>query len=108
MFFGRVRTWFRGGNVGFVARGDFIDDCFLDGSTDCEDRVEQGDYVFFHVSASEDSLALIARQARLARPREISALLQQTSTTEDLRRAQILNFSTSTREDTKQVRSLTH
>ena len=81
---------------------------FLDGNTECEDRIEQGDYVFFHAMAAEDGATMIARRARLARPHEISALLQLSSTFEDRRRAQILNFSSSAREDTKQFRSLTH
>jgi hypothetical protein len=107
-YFGRVRTWFRSSNSGFVACEDFINDCFLDGSTECEDRIEQGDYVFFQAMLAEDRATMIALRARLARPHEISAQLQLSSTYEDRRRAQILNFSSSTREDTKQFRSLTH
>ena len=108
MFFGRARTWFRGSNSGFVACGDFIDDCFLDGSTECEDRIEQGDYVFFQAMLVEDRATMIALRARLARPHEISAQLQRSSIYEDHRRAQILKLSSSTREDTKQFRSVTH
>ena len=85
-----------------MACGDFIDDCFLDG-TECEDRIEQGDYVFFEAMQAEDCATMIALRARLVRPHEISALLDLSS-----RRAQILNFSSSTREDTKPFRSLTH
>jgi len=105
-FFGRVRTWLRRSNSGFVACGDFIDDCSLDG-TGCEDRIEQGDYVLFEAMQAADSATMIARRARLARPHEISALLLLSSTHEDRRRAQILNFSSSAREDTKQFGSLT-
>ena len=80
-YFGRVRTWFRRSNSGFVACGDFINDCILDG-TECEDIIEQGDYVFFEAMQAEDSATMIARLARLARPHEISALLLLSSTRE--------------------------
>ena len=41
-------SWSRRGNYGFVACESHTSDFFLDGDKDCEDNVEQGDYVFFH------------------------------------------------------------
>jgi len=46
-YFGRIRIWNRSSNSGFVACEDFTYDLFLDGNTECEDSVQQGDYVFF-------------------------------------------------------------
>jgi hypothetical protein len=107
-FFGRTRIWSRCGNYGFVACESHTNDFFLDGNTECEDNVEQGDYVFFQAMLAADLTTMIALQARLALPHEISAQLQWSNTYEARRHRRKLDFSSSAREDPKQLRSLTH
>ena len=106
-FFGRIRVWSRSGNYGFVACEPHTNDFFLDGNKDCEDNVEQGDYVFFTAMMDSDH-TLHALQVRLALPHEISAKLHGPDTYEARRHKRKLNFPSSVREGPQQLRSLIH
>ena len=85
-----------------------MNDLFVDGSTECEDSVEQGDYVFFQAMLAADRTTLHALHARLALPHQISAKLYGPDTYEARRHQRKLDFSSSAREDLQQFRSLTH
>ena len=106
-FFGRIRIWSRSGNSCFVACESQTNDFFLGGNKDCEDNVEQGDYVFFAAMMDSDH-TLHALQVRLALPHEISAKLHGPDTYEAFRRRRKLDCSSSVRVDLQQFRSLTH
>ena len=82
-------------------------DFFLDGNKDCEDNVEQGDYVFFQAMMDLDH-TLHALHVRLALPHEIRAKLHGPDTQEARRHKRKLDFSSSVREGPQQFRSLTH
>ena len=97
-YFGRIRRWNRSGDCGFVACESHTNDFFLGGNKDCEDNVEQGDYVFFAAMMDLDH-TLHALQVRLALPHEISAKLHGPDTYEARRRKRKLDVSSSARED---------
>ena len=107
-WFGRIRRWNRSGNCGYVACESHTNDFFLDGNTECDDNVQQGDYVFFQASMPADWTSLVALQARLALPHDIRSKLYGPDTYEARRNRLKLDFSSSVREGPQQFRSLTH
>ena len=104
---GRTRIWSRRGNYGFVACESHTSDFFLDGDKDCEDNVEQGDYVFFEAMMDVDR-TLHTTNVRLALPHELRAKLHEPDTQEARRVKRKLEFSSSLHEGPQQFRSLTH
>ena len=53
-YFGRIRRWHRIGSWRFVACETHTSEFFVDGDRDCEDTVDQGDYVFLEAMIDEN------------------------------------------------------
>ena len=103
-YVGRIRRWHRTGSWGFVACETHKSEFFWDGDRDCEDNVDQGDYVFFEAMIDENH-KLNATHVRLALPHEIRAMLHEPDTQEARGAQRKLDFSSSGDEDIEEEAS---